>query len=118
MVEKIIELYKSGVDVSKQPTFFEANPSIRELAYFLGGVAMVFICSIALSFLLGAAGAIFDAIGLGGLGEFLVKMGEKAAGLLMGALGTAASSENRSIGMFIGCWIGSGLYYWWLFENL
>lgn len=118
MVEKIIELYKSGVDVSKQPTFLESNPLIREVVCFLGGVAMVFVTSMALSFLLGVADMIFNAIGLGDLGTFLVKMGEKAAGLLMGVLGTAASSESRSIGMFIGCWIGSGLYYWWLFENL
>ena len=116
IVINIIKAYKNGFDPSCNPSFLDSHPIARELLYFIGGVALVLIGSIILSLLLGLLSAIFKLIGLGGLGVFLVKMGEKAAGMLMGFLGTAASSENKSIGMFIGCWIGSGLYYWWLFS--
>ena len=35
LVEKITDAYKNGVDLSKQPSFLESHPSIRELVYFI-----------------------------------------------------------------------------------
>lgn len=52
------------------------------------------------------------------IGGIVTSLGTQGAGALFGLAGTAASQEHKSLGIFAGCWVGSGLYYWWLFSSL
>ena len=113
LVEQIIDSYYQGVNLYEKPGFLESNPSVRLMAYFLVGVALVLGGSIALSFLLGLISYLFDFIGLGEFGDILVRLGEEVAGGLMTLLGVAACTQTRSLSMFIGCIVGTVLYWTW-----
>ena len=114
-VKKIVGAYKKGIDLSRKPTFFQSYPFFRESVYFIGGAAIVSITAIVLSLILGI---IHNFIGPGAGAAKLIGIGEKLAGMFVGGLGTALSKSAGSTGMFVGCWVGVGVYYWWLFSSL
>ena len=116
LVRSVIEAYKNGVDLSKKPSFWDDHPFLREWGLILLGAVIVFGVSAALSLVLSLIQLVFNLVGLETIGKILIKFGGNAAGIVVGFIGTAISSESRSLGMVIGCWVGVVIYYLWIFE--
>ena len=82
--------------------------------HLIASAVALWCVAVTISYLLGLFEPILGLIGLGGLGAALAKFGEMAAGAGLGALASVATTESRSIGVLLGCWIGVVAYYAWL----
>ena len=117
-VEQVSKARNINLDDSRSSWFLKTKAMATELFGLVASAIGVFIIAAVLSTALGIVEYILDAIGLGGIGAVVTKIGGMLAGAGLGLVATAIANESRSIGVLIGCWVGVGLYYAWLFQLL
>lgn len=100
---------------NRESMFSEVGLMLREMLFLILSSVGVCAAAILVSKALGFADAAFNVLGLGLLGQIIVKIGEMAAGLGLAAGASIVARESGSIGVFIGGWIGAALYYGWIF---